>query len=264
MGKVISLAQEAAASWIEALRKFIEESRPKHCHRSQVPQMYASQEKDFKRRVNVACIGSSGVGKSSFINAVRNVNPRDEGAAAVGTSETTTEPRMFRLKGELRDCIRFWDLPGGATAKFASANYVEEFALDLFDVLIIVDSDRLTELTKKLYDFAAENGIPAIVIRNKYDKAVVDNEEDYDIPESETRQSIMSYYENAGIKPFLICSKPKRKFRYGNFEDMWKTMTFQALKTRKLPSDKPIPDVLVKMVVHQAYTYTFSNVEEEI
>ena len=41
--------------------------------------------------LNVAVIGNSGVGKSSFINAIRRLTGDDEGAASVGVKETTVD-----------------------------------------------------------------------------------------------------------------------------------------------------------------------------
>jgi len=50
-------------------------------------------------KLMVAVTGASGVGKSSFINAVRRMRPKDRGAAKTGVTETTLEPSMFSLPG---------------------------------------------------------------------------------------------------------------------------------------------------------------------
>lgn len=50
-----------------------------------------------KGTVMIAVTGGSGVGKSSWINAIRRLRPRDVGAAATGVVETTKEPQMFRF-----------------------------------------------------------------------------------------------------------------------------------------------------------------------
>lgn len=49
--------------------------------------------------VNVCVTGASGVGKSSWINAIRKMTARDPGAAKVGIVETTKAPQMFRFPG---------------------------------------------------------------------------------------------------------------------------------------------------------------------
>ena len=71
--------------------------------------------------------GSSGCGKSSFINRVRGLTPKDEFVldesgkevpnpeyAAVGVTETTMAPHEFPFPGN--DKITIWDLPGARVA----------------------------------------------------------------------------------------------------------------------------------------------------
>jgi len=48
-----------------------------------------------KGGVQMAVTGGSGVGKSSFINAIRRTSSRDTGAAKTGITETTRHPQMF-------------------------------------------------------------------------------------------------------------------------------------------------------------------------
>ena len=45
--------------------------------------------------LNIGVIGNSGVGKSSVIKAMRRLTADDEGAAAVGVTETTTDIRAY-------------------------------------------------------------------------------------------------------------------------------------------------------------------------
>jgi len=75
--------EELKAAWkdggAEACRRLLEEKRDEW---KNVP-------------LNVAVIGNSGVGKSSFINAIRRLDADDEGAAAVGVTETTLQPRSY-------------------------------------------------------------------------------------------------------------------------------------------------------------------------
>jgi len=48
-----------------------------------------------KGKINMAVTGASGVGKSSFINAIRRVKAKDTSAAKTGVLETTMEPAKF-------------------------------------------------------------------------------------------------------------------------------------------------------------------------
>ena len=57
--------------------------------------------------------GSSGTGKSSFINAIRNLEADDEGAAEVGVTECTKEPTPYQ--DPVNPMLQYWDLPGVGT-----------------------------------------------------------------------------------------------------------------------------------------------------
>merc|ERR1740121_3275157 len=48
-----------------------------------------------KGGVQVAVTGGSGVGKSSFVNAIRRTRPRDPAAARTGIVESTRQPQMY-------------------------------------------------------------------------------------------------------------------------------------------------------------------------
>ena len=65
-------------------------------------------------------IGISGVGKSSFINAIRGLNADDVGSAAVGLTETTTQITAYTHPDNPH--IKFWDLPGVGTDRFPRRN----------------------------------------------------------------------------------------------------------------------------------------------
>ena len=66
--------------------------------------------------LNVAVTGSSGVGKSSFINAIRGLSADDEGAAEIGVTETTVQVRSYAHPNN--PMLKFWDLPGVGTDLF--------------------------------------------------------------------------------------------------------------------------------------------------
>merc|ERR1712216_118854 len=52
-----------------------------------------------KGEINIAVTGNSGVGKSSFINAILKLKKSDPNWAAIGASETTMEPKRYRGPG---------------------------------------------------------------------------------------------------------------------------------------------------------------------
>eukprot|EP00927_Polykrikos_kofoidii_P030717 TRINITY_DN26440_c0_g1_i1.p1 TRINITY_DN26440_c0_g1~~TRINITY_DN26440_c0_g1_i1.p1 ORF type:complete len:550 (-),score=93.60 TRINITY_DN26440_c0_g1_i1:119-1681(-) len=47
--------------------------------------------------INIAITGNSGVGKSSWVNAIRRLKKSDHAAAKVGVNETTMEPQLYKF-----------------------------------------------------------------------------------------------------------------------------------------------------------------------
>ncbi|XP_053374129.1 interferon-inducible GTPase 5-like [Mercenaria mercenaria] len=88
-------------------------------------------------------VGNSGVGKSSFINAIRGLSPEDEGAAKVGVVETTTEIKAYRHP--VNNKITLWDLPGVGTPTFPRYRYLSKIDEENFDYFIFIFSERFTE-----------------------------------------------------------------------------------------------------------------------
>ena len=74
-----------------------------------------------KAKVTIGITGCSHRGKSTFINAVRNVMPGAPGAAAVQNRECTDKPGFYEFPGN--ENITLVDLPGAATNKFKTAEY---------------------------------------------------------------------------------------------------------------------------------------------
>ena len=68
--------------------------------------------------INISVTGISGVGKSSFINAIRGLKDDDEGAAKTGVIETTRAAAVY--SHPTNEKIKFWDLPGIGMYQFSS------------------------------------------------------------------------------------------------------------------------------------------------
>ena len=94
--------------------------------------------------LNVAVIGSSGVGKSSFINTIRGLSADDEAAAEVDVIETTME--ICSYPDRENSMLLFWDLPGVGTKKFPRATYLTDIDVDRYDFFLLVTADRFTEI----------------------------------------------------------------------------------------------------------------------
>ncbi|XP_076008772.1 interferon-gamma-inducible GTPase 10-like [Genypterus blacodes] len=93
--------------------------------------------------LNIAITGESGVGKSTFINAIRGLIDGDSGSAKTGVTETTMSAVQYihpSLPG-----VYFWDLPGIGTPRFKAKKYLKDVQLANFDFFIIMGSNRFKE-----------------------------------------------------------------------------------------------------------------------
>ncbi|XP_055329107.1 interferon-inducible GTPase 5-like [Paramacrobiotus metropolitanus] len=93
--------------------------------------------------LNIAVIGASGTGKSCFINASRSITAEDEGGAAVGIVETTTEPKPYAHPEN--GLIIYWDLPGCGTPGFANHDdYLKKIEFERYDFYLLLSANRFT------------------------------------------------------------------------------------------------------------------------
>jgi len=138
--------------------------------------------------VHWAVVGVSGVGKSSFVNAVRGVKPGDPGAAKTGLTETTMQPTKFVFPGHPE--ISFWDLPGGSTDTFNADSYTKDFGLRHFHGLIVVADNRWQSLQTEIVNVACHFNIPYYVVRSKLDQAVESGKADHGWDEATTSKNL--------------------------------------------------------------------------
>ena len=87
---------------------------------------YPQNKSNALKRANITIgmLGESHRGKSSFINAARNLKPGDPGAAAVQNQECTIEPAFYDFPGNPN--VKLVDLPGVGTNRFKKSNYIEK------------------------------------------------------------------------------------------------------------------------------------------
>jgi len=93
--------------------------------------------------VNVAVVGSSAVGKSSFINAIRGLTADHENAAPVGEFKSSLVIRDY-LHLRVPE-LKFWDLPGVGSMQFPKVTYIGDVSFDRFDFFILITAGRFTE-----------------------------------------------------------------------------------------------------------------------
>ncbi|KAF4103182.1 hypothetical protein G5714_016065 [Onychostoma macrolepis] len=121
-------------------------------------------------KIDIAVTGESGAGKSSLINAILGLNPDDTGAAPTGAVETTKQATMYQHPNLPH--VRLWDLPGMGTPSFASKSYVKTMNFDLYDMFMVVISERVRENNMLLIDEIEQRKKPFYFIRTKIDNDV--------------------------------------------------------------------------------------------
>jgi predicted GTPase len=123
-----------------------------------------------KHALNIALVGESGVGKSALLNAVRGLWPDDPGAAEVGVDETTAEVQGY--VDQRHPEVKWFDVPGANTPHISGWLYFMDQHLYIFDVLVIVFSDRFTQTIGTLLRNAYQCGIRTFLVRTKADQLI--------------------------------------------------------------------------------------------
>uniref|UniRef100_A0A3Q3FHF5 IRG-type G domain-containing protein n=1 Tax=Labrus bergylta TaxID=56723 RepID=A0A3Q3FHF5_9LABR len=98
--------------------------------------------------LNIAVTGETGSGKSSFVNAIRGIDNKDEKAAPTGCVETTMKVAPYLHPNNPN--VTIWDLPGIGSTNFPAAEYLKMVGFEKFDFFIIISADRFRENDLKL------------------------------------------------------------------------------------------------------------------
>lgn len=124
--------------------------------------------------LNVAVIGESGTGKSSFINALRGLGHEEEESADVGTVETTRNKTPYQHPKYPN--VIFWDLPGTGTPTFHTDTYLDRVGFDNYDFFIIISSSRFGVNDALLAQKIKDAGKKFYFVRTKVDSDLYSEE----------------------------------------------------------------------------------------
>jgi predicted GTPase len=171
--------------------------------------------------LNTAVTGNAGSGKSSFINSLRGLTARQQGAAKVGVNETTQECTQY-VHPENKSFF-VWDLPGVGTPKFKKDNYLAQVEYDKYDFFIIISRGRFTENDMWLATEVQKCKKKFVFVRTNIDTDIANDKRDSkDHNEDHLLRSIKTTTEQClqkcGIqkpKVFLIDNYVTRKFDFG-------------------------------------------------
>ena len=119
------------------------------------------------KTLDIVVTGQSGVGKSSFLNALRDLTADDEGAAAVGVVETTVSIQPYPHPNFPN--ITFWDVPGVGTTNWPQNTYLKDIEFEKFDFYIILTATRFMKLDTWLAHELQKSGKKCFFVRTKID-----------------------------------------------------------------------------------------------
>ncbi len=164
--------------------------------------------------LNIGVTGQSSCGKSTFINTMRGLTAEDEGAAAVGVVETTTECRPYPHPSN--KSFMLWDLPGAGTPNFPRSTYLDQVNFDKYDFFLIMSRSRFTEDDLWLGKEVKARGKFFFFIRTRIDEDMKNDKEDHPRTHDETkvldtvRQDCLVNLEDCHVSEiFLISGKKK-------------------------------------------------------
>lgn len=181
--------------------------------------------------VQIAVVGQSGAGKSSFINTIRGLeDDEDPLFAEVGVVETTMKKKSYEFPDH--PLITLWDLPGAGTDKFPTEEYAETMGFSTFDAFVILSSERFTEIDKMIADEVQRIKKPFFFARTKMDEVMRNERKKKKFDASKTSDKIREdcrKYLGADRKIFLIANAlqsdlevdfPEEKFPGIRFDNM--------------------------------------------
>ena len=112
-----------------------------------------------RERVKFAIAGRSDTGKSTFINAIRNLK--------LGSGDTTITPTLYIHPRN--DQIAFVDLPGYSSTTFKKENYISAMKIYNYDFVFIFYNNVLSEDEVWLAGELRKLGKPFSLVRSKFD-----------------------------------------------------------------------------------------------
>uniref|UniRef100_A0A3B4XQ26 Interferon-inducible GTPase 5-like n=1 Tax=Seriola lalandi dorsalis TaxID=1841481 RepID=A0A3B4XQ26_SERLL len=124
--------------------------------------------------LNIGITGESGSGKSTFVNAFRGIDNRDERAAPTGVVETTSDVAPYPHPNYPN--VTLWDLPGIGTTRFPADKYLQHVGFEKFDFFIIISADRFRENDVKLAQEIQRMKKKFYFVRSKIDHNLHDAE----------------------------------------------------------------------------------------
>uniref|UniRef100_A0ACB8FRZ4 Uncharacterized protein n=1 Tax=Sphaerodactylus townsendi TaxID=933632 RepID=A0ACB8FRZ4_9SAUR len=199
----------------ESIRKALTQMKASLAQRN-LQDIIANPDKELKllknTRLDIAFTGVSGAGKSSLVNAFRNISDYDKDAAKIGVKQTTMDAESYPHPQFPE--LTLWDLPGIGTREFHPKKYLEKVNFSRYDFFIIVAAERFTVNDAMLASEIQKMGKRFYFVRTKMDQAMDAERRKPDFSEEQTLGGIREYCRtlandlNDLKRPLLILAMP--------------------------------------------------------
>lgn len=204
------------------------------------------------QKIALAVIGRSNMGKSTFINLIRDVDDKSDDYAQTGFGDTTME--VTEYKHPKTENISLWDLPGLGTSLMTKNRFIKEVNLDIFDFFFIFLDSVVMEDDIWLVETLKKRHIPFCFVRSKLDIDIanakqkgIGQEEVIKVIKEKISKSISANDTTKGSKFFLV-SNVKEHFHVGELSSLFRYVAneINACKIEALLFFLPVlnPDII--------------------
>lgn len=183
----------------------------------EIPNQFIACLEVFNRfKIDIAVTGDSGSGKSTLINSLLGLDSDAEGAAPTGVVETTMVPGVYPYPHHPN--LRLYDLPGMGTLAFTAKSYVEKMNFDVYDMFIIVISERVRENNTQLIDEIQKRQKEIFFVRTKVDNDLRSQSKKRNFTEAGAldlmREDCQKYLDekNLNSEVFLVTAHDTQKY----------------------------------------------------
>lgn len=223
---------------LERIVKFFEKGQLKEA----TDEIERSLQRSKNATLNVAVIGQSGSGKSSFINVLRGIGHEEAGSASVGVVPTTRKKTPYPHPKYPN--VIFWDLPGTGNPKSLPNPYQEVVGDDNYDFFIIISSSRFSANDALLAQKIHKKGKKFYFVRTKVDSDLYNEKKSK--PKSFKEETVLQQIrDNCLINLSRIVSEPT-VFLMSNFEpEKFDFLNLQETVLQDLPDEKRYTSVLL-------------------
>ncbi|KAG1762364.1 interferon-inducible GTPase-domain-containing protein [Suillus occidentalis] len=123
---------------------------------------------------HLAVVGTSGGGKSSFINAVRNLSNSDPNPIAARTGIIECTDKVTRYPDPRPNSRIIWyDVPGAGTQNVPDWQYFNNLGLYIFDCIIVLIDNRFLESDLAILRTCEQFiNVEAFIVRSKSDQHI--------------------------------------------------------------------------------------------